>query len=184
MKKSGSPDEALETEVSELETIGRWGTDLSVFHSIKASSTLARTQLAILLLRYFPQLAEVRKAPQIITDVQDSASFSEIQTVVGNGLLDLRPNRTFQPAATVTRGEFASALARLIGKLGIAPIPAPPVPLADVASSNARYREIQTVLAYGLLKVDDAGNFDVNGVISGEDAIRAIGRVLELSRGK
>src|SRR5262249_12427604 len=149
---------------------------------IQASPTLTRAQLSILLVRYFPQLSEVRKAPPIMTDVRDESSLTEIQTVVANGLLDLRPNRTFQPSATVTRAELASALARLINRLGISPATAPPVPLADVASSNSRYKDIQSVLGYGLMSLDDNGNFNSGTPVSGEEGIQAINLTLALTR--
>lgn len=184
LKKSGALDASLEAKVNELEDIGRWGSDLSVFRSIRDTAALTRAQFAVLLVRYFPQFEDVRSASPIITDLRESASFSEIQAVVGNGLLDLRPNRTFQPAAMLTRGELASALARAIGRLNIAKSEAPAIPLTDVASTNARYREIQVAMSYGLMTLDDSGNFNVTGTTSGEEAVRAVSHILDLTRGK
>lgn len=139
--------------------------------------------MALLLVRYFPQLSDGRRTSVIMPDVRDESLLPVIQTVVGTGLMDVRPNRAFQPAASVTRGEFAAALARLINRLGISTPAVPPIPLADVAASNARYREIQRVLAHNLMSLDDNGNFNVSGTISGADAITAITKVLDLTRG-
>src|SRR5262249_14383272 len=74
LKKSGSGDVALESKLSELEDIGRWGNDLQVFRSIQSSTSLTRAEVAVLLLRYFPQIADLRKTAQIITDIGDSSS--------------------------------------------------------------------------------------------------------------
>jgi tetratricopeptide (TPR) repeat protein len=183
LKKSGSHDDDLESKVNELEDLGRWGSDLPTFRIIQTSPVVTRYQMALLLVRYFPQLSDGRRTSVIMPDVRDESLLPVIQTVVGTGLMDVRPNRTFQPSVSVTRGEFASALARLINRLGISALAVPPIPLADVAASNARYREIQGILAHNLMSLDDNGNFNVNGNISGAEAVAAITKVLDLTRG-
>jgi tetratricopeptide (TPR) repeat protein len=183
LKKSGAREDGLEDKLNELEDLGRWGSDLPTFHAIQNAPLVTRYQLALLLVRYFPQLSDGRRTSVIMTDVRDESLLPVIQTVVGTGLMDVRPNRTFQPSGSVTRGEFASALARLINRLGISTPAVPPIPLTDVAASNARYKEIQTILAHDLMTLDDNGNFNVNDTISGADAITAITKVLDLSRG-
>lgn len=174
LKKSGVREDGLESKINELEDLGRWGSDLPAFRLLQVSPAITRSQLALLLVRYFPQISDGRGSSVIMTDVTDNALLAAIQTVVGNGLMDVRPNRTFQPNVPLMRGEFASALARLITRLNLPTSSAPPVPLADVGSGNRRYRDIQQVLAHGLMTLDDNGNFNVNGNVSGEEAVRAV----------
>ncbi|HYR87299.1 MAG TPA: tetratricopeptide repeat protein [Terriglobia bacterium] len=182
LRKSGSVDENLEAKVKELEDLGRWGNNIESFQAIKSAESVSREQLAAILVRYFPQITELRQSPQILTDIQDSPASAEIQTIVGLGLMDPLPNHTFQPSSEITRREFAISLARLVRLLRLAPPEAPPVPVSDVASSNALHEEIQLVLGHGLLTLDDDGNFRLDGNVSGEETVRAVERLLALTR--
>jgi hypothetical protein len=40
------------------------------------------------------------------------------------------------------------------------------------------------VVSTDLISLEDSGSFDVNGKVSGEEAVRAIERLLRLSHGK
>ncbi len=182
LKKAGGADAALEAKLSELEDIGRWGQDLSTFRKIQAEPELTRAELSALIVRYFPQVSDFRRTPAVMTDIQDSWARAEIQTVVGIGLIELLPNHTFQPSEPVTRGEFAKILARLSRLLRVPAPAAPPIPTADVGSSNALYRDVQLVLGIGLMNLDDSGSFNINDRVPGENAVRSIEKLLELSR--
>ncbi len=184
LRNEGTLDENLESKVNELEDLGRWGNDIDVFRTIKASDSVTREQLAALIVRYFPQVAEFPQTPEIITDTQDSWARSEIQVSVGTGLIDSLPNHTFQPSAPITRGLFALSMSRVIRLLGLNPTAAPAIPLQDVSSTDALYADIQVVVNSDLISLEDSGSFDVNGKVSGEEAVRAIERLLRLSHGK
>jgi tetratricopeptide (TPR) repeat protein len=177
-RRTVKPAATDEAKLNELEELGRWGTSIGLFRQIKSAESLTRQQFASIIVRYFPQVTEVRRAPRIITDIADSWANSEIQTVVGIGVLDLLPNHTFEPSAEVTRGEFAVAMARLINLLRL-PVPAAPaVPLADLDPASVQHQEVQLVLAFGLLGLQDSGNFNVSGKLSGKEAIAAADRLL------
>jgi tetratricopeptide (TPR) repeat protein len=133
LRNQGSLDENLESKVNELEDLGRWGNEIDLFRTMKASDSLTREQLAAIVVRYFPQVAEFPQTPQIITDIQNSWARSEIQVSVGMGLLDSFPNHTFQPSAPITRGLLALSMSRLIRLLGLTPSGAPVIPLQDVS---------------------------------------------------
>src|SRR5215471_646558 len=72
----------------DLEDLGRWGNDIEVFHRIRSAETITREQLAVLIVRYFPQIGELLSRPQIITDIQESSARSEILTVAGLRLIE------------------------------------------------------------------------------------------------
>jgi tetratricopeptide (TPR) repeat protein len=184
LRKEGSVDESLDAKVNELEDLGRWGNDIELFREIKSTQALTREQLAALIIRYFPQVAEFRQNPQIVTDTQDSWARTEVQVVVGVGLIDPFPNHTFQPSVPVTRGDFALAIALLFRLLSVSPSTVPPIPVTDLDSGNALYPEIQLVLGHGLMALDSAGIFNINGEVSGEEAVPAVERLLRLSHGK
>ena len=184
LRNEGTLDENLESRVNELEDLGRWGNEIGFFQTIKATDSLMREQLAAIIVRYFPQVAEFPQTPEIITDTQDSWARSEIQVSVGTGLLDSFPNHTFQPSAPMTRGLFALSMSRLIRLLGLTPTAAPVFPLQDVSSSDALFGDIQLVVSSDLISLEDSGSFDVDGKVSGEEAVRAIERLLRLYHGK
>ena len=84
-----------------------------------------------------------------------------IRSVVSAGLLDRTANHTFQPARTVTRGEFGIALSRLTRVLGASGASPSPIAPLDVVPGSPLYLELQPVLGYGLLPLDNAGNFNI-----------------------
>jgi tetratricopeptide (TPR) repeat protein len=184
LRNEGSLDENLESKVNELEDLGRWGNEIGLFHTMEAADSLTREQLAAVMVRYFPQVAEFPQTPQIITDIQGSWARSEIQVSVGTGLIDSLPNHTFQPSAPITRGLFALSMSRLIRLLGLTPTGAPSIPLQDVSSTDALYTDIQLVLSSDLISLEDSGSFSVNNTVTGKEAVRAIERLLRLSHGK
>jgi tetratricopeptide (TPR) repeat protein len=172
-----TPDE---TKTDTLEDLGRWGNDIELFHRIRSAEAITREQLAILIVRYFAQVTELRQNPQIVTDTQDSPARSEIQTVAGLGLIEPFANHTFEPATLVTRGDLAVTLARLIRLLSLSPSSAPPVPAPDLAPANAQYPEVQLVLGHGVMMLEDSGSFNAAGVVSGQEAVRAAERLLHV----
>ena len=176
-----SPETARNNPAPErdaLEDLGRWGRDINVFREIQNSPTVTRERVAALLVRYFPQVTERVQTPQIVTDIENSWARSEIQTVVDLGLMDTLPNHTFDPMAPVTRGDFATALARLIRVLGMSPVDGAPIPTPDVASTNTQYADIQLVVGRGLMMLQDSGEFGIFDNVSGQDAVRAAERLL------
>jgi hypothetical protein len=141
---------------------------------------LTREQFATLIVRYFPQVTEFRQKPQILTDIQNSWARSEIQNVVGVGLMDPFPNHDFEPSEGVSRGDLALAFARLSRLLGLSADSASPASAPDVTPTNALYPEIQLVLGYSIMSLEDSGSFNVRGQVSGRQAVTSAGRLLRI----
>jgi tetratricopeptide (TPR) repeat protein len=167
-----------EPKGDDLDDLGRWGNEIGIFREIQAASNVTRERVAAIIVRYFPQITERPQTPQIVTDIETSWARSEIQTVVDLGLMDTFANHTFDPGALVSRGDFATALARLIQILGLPPVTGAPIQTPDVAATNTQYSDIQLVLGHGLMTLQDPGVFGVSDNVSGQDAIRAAGRLL------
>jgi tetratricopeptide (TPR) repeat protein len=164
----------------DLEDLGRWGSDIELFHQIRDADAIAREQFAILIVRYFPQITEFRQTPRIVTDIQDSPARPEIQTLVGVGLMDPLPNHQFEPSAPISRGELATALARLSRLLGLPAGQSPPISAPDVAASNAMYAEIGQVLGSSIMTLEDSGSFNLSGSVSGRQAVHSAERLLRI----
>jgi tetratricopeptide (TPR) repeat protein len=177
-------DARREQATAELRDLGRWGNQIERLKEIRTSPAITREQLAGLLARYFPQLLEFPKTPQIMTDLPDSWAAPAIEAVVGVGLLDPTANHTFQPARTVSRGEFAQVMARLVRMLGVSPREQSPISAPDLVPGSALYRELQLVLGYGLLSLDNAGNFNISAPVGGEEAVNTAEKLLRLIQQK
>ena len=175
---AAKPVEPEGTKADDLEDLGRWGSEIDVFHQIRDAEAATREQVALLIVRYFPQVTEFRQTPRIITDIDTSLAKSEIQMVVAVGLMDPLPNHAFAPGVPVTRGDLASTLARLSRLIGLSDSPSLQIAPSDLAPTNAMYPDIQLVLASGLLTVGDSGSFDVSGRVSGPQAVRAAEQLL------
>ena len=158
----------------------RWGTQIDHFRELRTSQAITREQFAALLARYFPHVTGVQRPREVMTDVEDSWAQSSIQTVVAAGILDPMPNHAFQPARTVSRGEFAEAMARLTRLLGLFPPETAPISPLDVVPGSTLYRELQPVLGFGLLSLDNAGNFNVSEPVGGEEAVSIAEKLLRL----
>ncbi|HEY2384704.1 MAG TPA: S-layer homology domain-containing protein [Terriglobia bacterium] len=163
-----------------LDDLGRWGGEINRFHEIQSAESITREQLAALLIHYFPQLMELRQTSQIVTDTQNSWAASEIQTVVGLGLIDPLPNHTFAPSMPVTRGDLAVTLARLIRLLGVSQPAAQPIAAPDLDPANALYPEAQLVVASGVMTLQDSGSFNVSGVVPGREAVKSTERLFHI----
>ncbi len=174
-------DGILDVKLRELEDLGRWGSQIDYFHQIESTTSVTREQFSAMLVRYFPQITEIQQKQQIVTDIQASWARPEIQTILSIGLIDPFPNHTFRPSAPLTRGELAVSLSRLIRILGVSQTAAPPIPTSDVNPDDALHGDIQQVLVRGLMALDDSGNFYINGVVSGEETVRAVERLLTIS---
>jgi len=166
--------------VNGLEELGRWGNQIERFREIQISSALSREQLAALLAGYFPELKEVRQSSEVVTDIRNSWAQDAIRTVLAAGLLDSTANHTFQPAGTVTRGQFAQAIARLTRVLGVSQTSQAPITPLDVVPGSTLFVELQPVLGSGLLSLDNAGNFNVGAKVSGKEAVNTAEKLLRL----
>jgi len=174
------PQPSDEVKTDDLEDLGRWGADIEVFHAIRGAEAITREQFAVLTLRYFPQLTELRRSPEILTDIQNSPARQEILTVVGIGVMSPLPNHEFGPSAPLSRGELAVALSHVAGLLGVVAGEPASFSAADVAPSNALYPQIQLVVGKGLMAVENSGNFNPAGTVPGRQAVNSLERLLRL----
>ena len=173
-------ERAAAPDADTLDDLGRWGSDIARFHEIRNADALTREQLAALLVRYFPQLLEQRRTPQIITDIQTSWVASEIQTAAGLGLIEAFPNHTFEPSTIVTRGSLAIAFARVMRLLSVPATVTRPIAAPDLDPGNALFPDVQMVVGSGVMSLQDSGSFNAGGVVSGKEAAGSAERLLRI----
>jgi tetratricopeptide (TPR) repeat protein len=166
--------------VAELEELGRWGNERNRFREIASSPSLSREQFAWILVRYFPEIVEFNQNPQIVLDVQSSWARTEVQTVMGLGILDPMPNHTFQPSRILTLGDLATAMARLTRLLGVSPGDAPRNLAPGAAPENDPHQDLRKMGGLGLLPSGDAANRDIAAMVSGGEAVNIAEKLLRL----
>jgi tetratricopeptide (TPR) repeat protein len=180
VRRASDPRGADASTSSDLEDLGRWGNEIDVFREIRSAPSITREQLALLLVRYFPQITELQQTPQILTDIENSTWQSAIQTTAGLGLLDPRPNRTFEPLAPVTRADLAASLARFSRLINVPEVTAASIFPPDVAPTNAMFGDVQLVLISGLMTLQNSGAFGLSDEVSGEEAVHSTERLLRI----
>ena len=91
------------------------------YRRIADASRVSRADFAALLAVKVSALTRLAiSAPTVAVDISASWARAHIATVLGLGIMDVYPNHTFQPGATMRRGDVARAVARVLDWLGCA----------------------------------------------------------------
>jgi hypothetical protein len=141
---------------------------------------LTRAELAALLEVKVAALARLAPGqPEVAVDISGSWAREHILRALSLGLIDVYPNHTFQPGASVRRGDLASAVARVLDLVnwpgGAAPT------LTDMSRSNFFYAPAARVVAAGLMDVTPSSAFEPWRPVSGREAadvIEALARLI------
>jgi Flp pilus assembly protein TadD len=149
------------------------------YRAIATAPRISRAELAALLSVKVTALSRVRAgAPRVAIDISGSWAREHIIKVLGLDLIDVYPNHTFQPAATVRRGELARAVARVLDLMKWPPAPTPA--LADMTAGNLYYAAAGRVVAAGLMDLTPKGGFEAWRPVSGQEAVDVIEGLVRL----
>jgi hypothetical protein len=92
--------------------------------------------------------------------------------MLGLGIMDVYPNHTFQPHATVRRGDLARAASRVLARLGwrrgTAAEP------TDMRPSHLDHDAVVAVVAAGLMHYAPSGAFEPWRPVSGREAVEVV----------
>ena len=125
-----------------------------------------------------------------MTDVRGHWAQRWILDVARAGVMEVFPNHTFQPAATVRRSDLArvvgisttacrrrdpAAAARWRGRA---------VEITDVAAGNAVREAADLAVEAGVIGLDPGGAFSATRAVSGPEAIAAVDRLVALTGGR
>lgn len=151
------------------------------YQAIPTASQATRAQLAALLVVELDFLEQFQ-APgsEIIPDILDNWAQNYIRKVVDLGIMDLYPNRTFQPQQALTRVELAKAASRLLEILeaaGIKPPAYEPVSIPDLPGSNIYYSMVSKALSSGAISLDADGRFHPSRAVSGAEILSMVNRL-------
>jgi tetratricopeptide (TPR) repeat protein len=160
------------------------------YKSIELSPAITRAQLAALLgVRLEALLRSARSANAlVITDTRGNWAAPWIQATTRAGVLDVYPNHTFQPSATVLRGDLAHAVSRVLAliaaqnpRLAASWRDARPK-FSDVSPSHLSYPAVTRAVSSGVMSTLEGNTFQLSRPVSGSEALAAVARLDDLAR--
>lgn len=184
------PSDALTAKVDAMREKASLATMPAEFQSIDGSATITRAQLAALIAVRLPDLVHEAAAanPVVVTDAQGNWALPWIIEVTRGRIMEVLPNHTFEPSATVSRGDLARAASRLLEVVGaqkpkIAARWRDQRPtFTDLAQTNLSYPAVARAVAAGVLAPLPDGTFQSFRPATGADAIAAVAKVDALAR--
>ena len=160
------------------------------YRAIEESPTVTRAQLAALLgVRLEPLLRTARTTnPAVMTDVRNNWASPWILAVTRAGVMEAFPNHTFQPNATIRRGDLAQAVSRVLALVAIekprlaARWRDPRPKIADVAPGHLSYPAAARSVSSGVMTTLEGDTFQLSRVVTGAEAADAVAKLAALAR--
>jgi Flp pilus assembly protein TadD len=143
------------------------------YRRIPGAETITRADLAALIAVKVTALSRVPAgAPRVAVDISGSWAREHILRALSLGIMTVYPNHTFQPLATVRRGELALAAQRVLDLLQHPPGAAPA--FTDMSRSNLHHYAASRVVAAGLMDTTPEGAFQAWRPVSGREAAAVV----------
>jgi tetratricopeptide (TPR) repeat protein len=158
------------------------------FRSIATAAQVTRGDLAALIgVRLERLLATAPQQQVVVTDTAGHWAADWIAAVARAGVMDPFENHTFQPRLPMRRGDVATAVRRLVGLAARSSAPlrkrlAQQPKIADMAPTHLVYPAAADAVASGVMPLLEGDRFDVNGPVTGAEAIAIIDRLQALAR--
>jgi tetratricopeptide (TPR) repeat protein len=150
------------------------------YRRIPDAERINRADLAALVSLKITALSRVPTGePAVAVDISGSWAREQIINVLAHGIMTVYPNHTFQPGATVRRGDVAVAVARVLDRLG-QPSPGPAPKISDMSSNNLLYGAVTRAVAAGLLDLTPGAAFEPWRPVSGRRAIEIMDALARL----
>ena len=154
------------------------------FKNIFFKAAISREDMAALIGYYFAPYLKMAGEPQIITDIEGSYAREEIIKVCTVGIMQKRPDHSFDRFSRPDRAATAVALDALLTHLeqqGIAvrlqPASAPLEPL-DVSPLHKHYAVIKFLVNAQIMDLDAAGRFNPTAEVTPDAMMAALKKIL------
>ena len=158
----------------------------SLYNQIPQSSAITRQDLAAIIgVKFYQFLPEPKNTP-IIVDIAASWASKFIIKVVGNSIMDVYENHTFEANRTITKAELSETFYRLInhlksrGKKIIPQIPENKIMISDIPADNLYYYPAVQMVAYQLMELSPSRRFMPEAPVPGNEALRIADLLLNL----
>lgn len=149
------------------------------YRRIASAPTITRADLAALLAVKVSALSRVPQGtPPVAIDISGSWARDHILKALAYDAMTVYPNHTFQPGATVRRGDVARAVQRVLDLLSHPAGSAPA--LTDMSRGNLNYYPAARAVAAGLMDLTPAGAFEPWRPVSGAEAAQILDGLVRL----
>lgn len=183
------PNETLDRHVDDLRDKVAFAAMPEEYKSIESSPSVTRAQVAALLgVQLDALLKRARRRNAIVmTDTRGSWAAPWIQSVTRAGIMEAFPNHTFQPNATVRRGDLAMIASRA---LSIIAAENPRIGgswrtargrFPDLSPSHLAYPAASLVVEAGVMQTAEDGSFQLSRPVTGTEAVAAVKALKDLS---
>jgi hypothetical protein len=182
-----SPSTELEARLTVVAKSAREAQLPAEFRAALTSAELTRGDLAALIgvrLEAVVRAAPVRQV--VVTDTQGHWAATWISQVASAGIIEPFENHTFQPRASLRRGDLATAVSRLLALVASgnpalrARLTERPA-IADMNQRHIQYAAAAAAVASGVMPLLDGERFQVGRPVSGSEAVEVLDRVRALS---
>jgi tetratricopeptide (TPR) repeat protein len=183
------PSEELANRIEDLRERAAFEAMPEEYRGIESSSTVTRGQLAALFgVRLDELLKRARgRSGAVITDARTSWAAPWILAVVRAGIMEAYPNHTFQPDATVRRGDLAQAASRALSLIAAenprlaASWRNAKREFPDVGPGHLVYPAASLSVEAGIMKTVEDGRFELTRPATGAEAVAAVRALEDLS---
>lgn len=108
-------------------------------------------------------------------DIKEHGDKTAIEALASRDIINGKSENSFEPDSTMTRGEFATIIARGLGLAADAPSV-----FSDVTEKDWFFSYVQAAYKYGIIKGVSETEFNPNGTITREEAAVMIARAASL----
>ena len=159
------------------------------FRDLPAAEAVSRAQVAALIGTRLEILVEraPKKVAVVATDVRTHWAAPWILPITQAGIMEVLPNHTFQPAATVRREDLAKVIAQLLAVLAaerqidLGRWRASRPRFADLPPTNLFYNAAALAVASGAMDTREGDRFQPARPVTGAELVAAIERIEQLA---
>lgn len=149
------------------------------YQAIPTTEQITRGQLAayLMLNLEFLKKYSTEGPSNIIVDTLDNWAKVQIQKAVDLGIMDLFPNRTFQPSQPITKLELAKAASRLLEILEAGNsihVTYTDATIPDIPAGNVYFAVVSKPVEAGVISLDNDGRFNAHRPVAGSELISMI----------
>jgi tetratricopeptide (TPR) repeat protein len=185
------PSDALAARIDDMREKAAFDAMPEEFRTIGTAPVITRAQLAALLAVRLGDLLRGARSTTgvVITDTRSNWAAPWILTVARAGVMEPFANHTFQPGASVRRGDLAQAVSRVLAlvaadKPKLAAKWRDPRPrFPDLSPSHLSYPAAARAVSSGVLDMLEGGTFQLSRPVSGAEALQAVTRLEALAKG-
>jgi tetratricopeptide (TPR) repeat protein len=159
------------------------------FRELPSATTVSRAQVAALIGTRLEVLIDraPRRPAAVATDVRDHWAAPWILPVTQAGIMEIQPNHTFQPGATMRRADLARVVAQLLGlvaaerQIDLTRWRAARPRFTDLPGTNLFYNAAALAVASGAMDTREGNRFLPTGPVTGAELLAAIDRIEQLA---